>query len=142
MTQPIDIGRGFEQRITKRLNDWWHGQGKKGSFERRGLGKKGLPDATCPEGSTLGWPLSFKHEKWGLEDVINERGKIRVWLGELMDYCQPHESGYLITAYKRKILMITNSLPNVEPLFKFWHGCDWEVFYLADFLEQMAGELS
>ena len=142
MTQPIDIGRGFEQRITKKLTDWWQTQGKKGKFERRGLGKRGLPDIMCPKGSNLGWPLSLKAEKWGLEDIINERGKVRRWLDEIMDYCHPHESGYLITAYKRKLLMITDSKPNLEPLFTLWYRCNWEAFYLNDYLEELARELA
>lgn len=143
MTKPIDIGRGFEQRITKKLNDWWKAQGKKGNFERRGLGKKGLPDIICPEGSHLGWPLSLKAEKWGLEDIINRRGKVHRWLDELTDHCEAHESGYLITAYKRKLLMITNSKANLGPLFMFvdWYGNEWEAFHLTEFLDELARRL-
>jgi len=145
MTKPIDIGRGFEQRITKRLNDWWRSQGKKGSFERRGLGKKGLPDIVCPEGSTLGWPLSLKAEKWGLEDIINRRGKVHRWIDELVNHCEDWESGYLVTAYKRKVLMITNcKMNNVEPLFMFidYYGNEWEAFHLTEFLDETARKLS
>ena len=143
MTQPIDIGRGFEQRITKKLNDWWHSQDKKGSFERRGLGKKGLPDITCPPG--LNWCISCKAEKWGLWDLSGGRdtkGKVHRWRSEINRALTLNQRSVLVTTYQRRIYVIAERCPVLEydpfrysPKVALAHNLC--IFRLNDFLEAM-----
>lgn len=137
MPTPLDIGRGFEQRITKRLNDWWKSLGKEGKFERRGLGKKGLPDIICPK--ELNWCISCKAEKWDWLDTWN-KGKVHLWIRELLRSSPKRNTSVLITTYRKRYYVMTNVpvlLRTEGTRFKN-QGHSWVAVRLNDFLQAMS----